>query len=701
MAASSETGGTFPTNSAKKARVFDLNAIFEEARKTAISRSKDAILIQDPKSCISDPESNVEDEAPCDSNSTSSVTQSNEDGERPVGSPDTSTAVVNSKKKARVFDLNAIFEEARKTAVSRSKDARLAEDSKPSTSDPKSNIEDEASGGCSSASAVTHREEASDEELVGPPITLSTETNTVTEGSDEELVGPPITLSAEANEGASSEEEDEEEGERTTKAYRTIPVKEQLTLRHGTKIVSALALDPNGARLVTGGYDFDITLFDFAGMDSSLQPFRSLRPCECHQIRNLEYSCTGDTFLVVSGSAQAKVLDRDGFEVMECIKGNQYITDMARTKGHVAMLNYGCWHPRSREDFLTCANDGTLRLWNVDKPNGHKALVKTKQQGGLRAIPSTCRFSRDGQLLVAGCQDGSLQFWDQRRTLVHPSSTVREAHKRGADVSCVAFAHDGRQLATRSCDDTLKLWDLRALRATALHTFKELDNLYPATDCGFSPDDRVMYTATSNANGEGQLVFFERDTTHEVLRLQLPSPVARIMWHARLNQLLVGLASGEVRLLYDTAHSHHGALLCASKAARARPTPQGLTQAQVLTPHALPLFREERPRSSRKRLEKARKDPVLSQRPDLPVTGPGQGGRIASAGNTLSSYIVRNLGTTKRVDDNVDPREAILKYAKEAAENPYWVTPAYASTQPKPVFQESEEPTPAKKPKQS
>lgn len=30
-----------------------------------------------------------------------------------------------------------------------------------------------------------------------------------------------------------------------------------------------------------------------------------------------------------------------------------------------------------------------------------------------------------------------------------------------------------------------------------------------------------------------------------------------------------------------------------------------------------------------------------------------------------------------------DPREALLKHAKEASENPYWVSPAYNVTQPK------------------
>lgn len=52
------------------------------------------------------------------------------------------------------------------------------------------------------------------------------------------------------------------------------------------------------------------------------------------QIRSLQYSIPGDVILVVSGNAQAKVLDRDGFPVMECPKGDQYIVDMANTKVH-------------------------------------------------------------------------------------------------------------------------------------------------------------------------------------------------------------------------------------------------------------------------------------------------------------------------------------------------------------------------------
>jgi WD repeat-containing protein 70 len=50
-----------------------------------------------------------------------------------------------------------------------------------------------------------------------------------------------------------------------------------------------LALDPSGARLITGGYDYDVKFWDFAGMDSSLRPFRTIRPSGDHQVRKINF----------------------------------------------------------------------------------------------------------------------------------------------------------------------------------------------------------------------------------------------------------------------------------------------------------------------------------------------------------------------------------------------------------------------------
>ena len=61
--------------------------------------------------------------------------------------------------------------------------------------------------------------------------------------------------------------------------------------------------------------------------------------CFCsHAIRDLKFSPTGNAILVISGNAQAKVLDRDAHELLECPKGDQYIVDMSSTKVPTTVL---------------------------------------------------------------------------------------------------------------------------------------------------------------------------------------------------------------------------------------------------------------------------------------------------------------------------------------------------------------------------
>ena len=39
-------------------------------------------------------------------------------------------------------------------------------------------------------------------------------------------------------------------------------------------------------------------------MDASRRAFRTLQPFECHQIKSIQYSITGDAILVAAGNAQ-------------------------------------------------------------------------------------------------------------------------------------------------------------------------------------------------------------------------------------------------------------------------------------------------------------------------------------------------------------------------------------------------------------
>lgn len=410
--------------------------------------------------------------------------------------------------------------------------------------------------------------------------------------------------------------------------YR-IPASHEVNMQHGSRAVLALAGDASGARLASGSIDYDLCFWNFAGMDTSMRSFRTLQPCENHPIRCLQYSVTGDTILVVSGNSQAKVLDRDGFEKLECVKGDQYIADMSRTKGHTAQLTAGTWHPYKKEEFITCSMDSTIRIWEVGNPRQHKNIIKVRAQGGLRAAPNSVTYNKDATLIATGCVDGSIQMWDTRKMFVNTTHCLRGAHQRGSEISSIIFSYLGTHLLTRSLDETMKIWDMRAFKEP-LHTFSNLYARYDTTDCCYSPDDALVVTSQSLQNGYStenlsNLVFYNAKTFELVNKIAVTDAhIIKTLWHPKLNQIFVGCGNGIIKCYYDEKRSLRGAKLCVTKTYRKKKQSEGVGVTQVITPHALPLFRQEKSRSSRKKMEKDRLDPIKSHRPDLPITS-GQG----------------------------------------------------------------------------
>lgn len=521
---------------------------------------------------------------------------------------------------------------------------------------------------------------------------------------DDELIGslPPSSENTKNSEAEVDEaddddakEEEEDDDNDDDNIHHVVPLASEVVLAHGTKTVSALDLDSSGARLVSGGYDYDVRFWDFAGMDAEMRSFRTIRPCECHPIKDVRYSTTGENILIVSGNAQAKVVDRDAHEVLECPKGDQYIVDMVSTKGHTAMLNAGRWNPKKKEEFATCSNDGTLRLWDVTSAaKKHKEIMKPKTIQGRKGVPTTCAYSRDGRWVVAGCQDGSIQMWDHNKMFVNVAMKNMRAHASGSDVSCLCFSYDNVQLLSRATDDTLKLWDLRSL-AKPVNVVDELTNRFAMTDCFFSPDDRLVVTGVSSTRDDprGSLAFFDKNTFKRAddLETRFESSVVRCLWHPRLNQIVCGGADGAIKIFYDETRSQRGPKLSLSKKKPKARQMEMMTVQNIITPHALPMFRVSKPSTTHKLEEKNRKDPVKSRRPDLPVSGQGEGGRVGAHGSTLSQYVVKQLVLRKPDERDKDPRAAILRHAEEAATNPYWIAPAYKSTQPKAIFQKNVE----------
>lgn len=70
----------------------------------------------------------------------------------------------------------------------------------------------------------------------------------------------------------------------------TFPATHEIILKDHTKVVSALALDPSGARVVSGSHDYDVKLWDFGGMDARCKPFKSWEPAGTYYVRGVTLS---------------------------------------------------------------------------------------------------------------------------------------------------------------------------------------------------------------------------------------------------------------------------------------------------------------------------------------------------------------------------------------------------------------------------
>ncbi|KXS22135.1 WD40 repeat-like protein [Gonapodya prolifera JEL478] len=492
------------------------------------------------------------------------------------------------------------------------------------------------------------------------------------------------------------------------------PVESEAALRHHTKLVSALSIDPSGARFVTGSYDYNVNIHDFAGMDARLRPFRSFEGVEGCPVRDLAWSISGDRFLMATTAFFPKLFDRDGNMVEEFIKGDQYLVDPKRTKGHTAPLSSISWHPTDRNRFLTAAGDSTVRIWDVTNKRSHLEVIplKSRRRGtsgaqssaGVRTAVTAARFSRDASKIACIAQDGALRVYSAKGPFVNPTVTWDEAHEPGTETAGLLWRADDKSIVTRGYDGMVKIWDLRATKGPVAAR-GGFSAMAPESDVCLSPDERLIVVGTAGERGGGgrkaepaALVFLDAQdlSVRKVAEVvaggnitsDIPAGVVRVTWHPRLNQVFCSTGGGDVgvRVFYGKG-SMRGALQSVGRAVRKKRVDEmeGLLMGWVcgcwpiLTPAAT--LRGEVTSVKRKR-EKDHATRLAVRKPEAPATGQGKAGKIGYSlhEQLLKPYIKQDL---RRLDD---PREAFLRHAEEAEQNPTFIAPAYSKTQPKPVF---------------
>lgn len=146
---------------------------------------------------------------------------------------------------------------------------------------------------------------------------------------------------------------------------------------------------------------------------------------------------------------------------------------------------YGmCWSQHKEGSLITCSEDKTVCLWDVNaviggkSENGSQIKPVNRFMGHTDVVEDVDWHHRDVNLIGSVGDDRSIRIWDVRNK--NPTQSVHCVEKaHDADINSIAFNPvNAFLLATGSSDKTVALWDMRNLKC-CIQTLKgHTDQVY-------------------------------------------------------------------------------------------------------------------------------------------------------------------------------------------------------------------------------
>lgn len=275
--------------------------------------------------------------------------------------------------------------------------------------------------------------------------------------------------------------------------------------------VWSLAITPNGQRIISGGQDATIRLWDFA-------TGREIHKFVGHDGPVYRIVVMADGKLLVS------IADKDLAVKVWDIDEHELISSLAPNSAHVTALAVS---PDNRF-IVTGGEDGKARFWDVDRgillrtinhnrpiysmtisPDGRHLLCGSKRNPGERD-PGTVwvwdfelgvllktleghrghvtaiTMTADSRYILSGDQDGNLCLWDlETGTLLKTMA----GHK--GPVLSIHITDDSQHVISGSIDGTVRVWVLRG--GVLLAELRHTDNVHSLV---VSPDCRHIITGS-------------------------------------------------------------------------------------------------------------------------------------------------------------------------------------------------------------
>jgi len=286
--------------------------------------------------------------------------------------------------------------------------------------------------------------------------------------------------------------------------FRTFPT--------GEAEINCMAFTPDGERLMAGGKDMTLRIWDVHGR----QIFPGLALAK---VRPVKKQMKSDRKFKVMVDAATKAIKRGSFATAYSMlqdsrqlpgyeRSDVALELIVRMKDHGTRTGLkGGWNRKTLDtssgvmqllfspsgiNFLTAQADRTIRLWSAKTGDCLKALK------GHTNLVASVSFSASGREAASGSDDRSARIWD-----LNTGKNLAVLKGHSDSVSTVAYSRDGTVLLSGSWDGTLRLW--RHPEGNLLKTLK-------------GPDDKI--TSANFVGGTERVVSAGFDGTLRMWDLQ-------------------------------------------------------------------------------------------------------------------------------------------------------------------------------------
>ncbi|MGK0188154.1 MAG: WD40 repeat protein [Verrucomicrobiales bacterium] len=234
-----------------------------------------------------------------------------------------------------------------------------------------------------------------------------------------------------------------------------------------SKSVTCVTFSKDGQHLASAGNDRSVQIWNL----KTGEPLKIVTE-HIRDIVEIDYSPSGTFLASVSSYGIVKLWDT--------ASGKRIRTPSIRHPGR----NCSGLRFISESQIATTADDGSIRIWDLDSGNQLKLL-----QGHSSSVTSI-DISLDGKLLASGGRDRTVLLWD-----LESGNRLATYSAHANAVSSVRFHPEGRILASGDQSGMLRFWDLRS--GLLSNSMSACANEISAID--FSPNGHKL--AVADADG--------------------------------------------------------------------------------------------------------------------------------------------------------------------------------------------------------